>query len=126
MTLEQSKFNRKSYLEGMGFQKDMREKLSISDGNGGTFTLSHNSDDIAAAQQTLGIHGTGDTIWLQGVQISYDKAENLIVTAVSANEEIYNHLWVKYAEVDACTTVAEVDAVDWEYDVAQALQILGV
>lgn len=119
MALDDDKFNRKNYMEGAHYAPALLTDVSITDGTT-TYIIPHDADTIVFAKSAVSIHDVGATnIRFRSYTLTYNEAECIIFNINKINYDIQYHLWDKYAEIDACTTTEQVNAVVWEYNITQ-------
>ena len=119
MALIDVKNNRKSYLKGVSYTPEMRAKINIVKNQTLTYNVNHDFDDMVIVYAIL-VNGivTGD-VRLQQYVMTPDDLQDLHYTINNINIAMYNHLYDKFDEIDACTTETAVNAVVWEFDIEQ-------
>ena len=123
MALEDDKFNRKDYMRGAHYTPAILTDVSISNGTT-THIVPHDAETVVFANSALAIHNSSTTsIRFRSYILTYAEAYAVVFTINKINYEIQNYLWDKFAEIDACTTTEQVNAVVWSYDITQVYDI---
>ena len=120
--MESEKNNRKEYIIGVGFEKHM-DTEGILVLNNTQYRFPHTVHDISFIENTYDVTPDGVDIILRGVSLPKEVVTNIIHIGKTINSELYSHKWEKFAEIDQCNTIEEINSITWDYDMSKVWSV---